>query len=128
MAIIPYIGTTIGAVIPIIYAFVTYDSIWIVVAVAVLFWAVQLVSDNFLTPKIVGDSLNINALTAILSLFIGAAVWGLAGMILFLPFAAILKVVCEAFEELRPIALMIGEQNKEKGDGSELFIVRWWKK
>ena len=128
LAIIPYIGTTMGAVIPVIYAFVSYDSIWPAIAVAVLFWAVQLVSDNFLTPRIVGGSLKINALTAILSLFVGAAVWGLAGMILFLPFAAMLKVVCEEFEELRPIALIIGEKNKKKADGSELFLVNWWRK
>jgi predicted PurR-regulated permease PerM len=128
LAIIPYIGTTMGAVIPVIYAFVSYDSIWTAVAVAILFWAVQVVSDNFLTPRIVGGSLKINALTAILSLFVGAAVWGLAGMILFLPFAAMLKVVCEEFEELKPIALIIGEKNKKVGDGSELFLVRWWGK
>ncbi len=128
LSIIPYIGTAMGAVIPIIYAFVSYDSIWTAVSVAILFWAVQLVSDNFLTPRIVGGSLKINALTAILSLFVGAAVWGLAGMILFLPFAAMLRVVCEKFEELKPIALIIGEQNKEEGDSRELFLVRWWER
>ena len=128
LAIIPYIGTTMGAIIPVIYAFVSYDSIWIAVAVAILFWFIQLVSDNFLTPRIVGGSLKINALTAILSLFIGAAVWGLAGMILFLPFAAMLKVVCEEFEELKPIALIIGEQNKKERIDSELFLIRWREK
>jgi predicted PurR-regulated permease PerM len=128
LAIIPYIGTTMGAIIPVIYAFVSYDSIWTAVAVAILFWAVQLVSDNFLTPRIVGGSLKINALTAILSLFIGAAVWGLAGMILFLPFAAMLKVVCEEFEELKPIALIIGEKNIKESDGHEQFLSRWWEK
>ncbi len=125
LAIIPYIGTTMGAVIPVIYAFVSYDSIWTAVAIAILFWAVQLVTDNYLTPRIVGGSLHINALTAILSLFIGAAVWGLAGMVLFLPFAAMLKVVCEEFEELKPIALIIGEQNKKESDGHEQFLSRW---
>lgn len=128
LAIIPYIGSTMGAIIPIIYAFVSYDSIWTAVAVALLFWVVQLISDNFLTPRIVGGSLQINALTAILSLFIGAAVWGLAGMILFLPFAAMLKVVCEEFEELKPIALIIGEQNKRERVDSEPFLIRWRKK
>ena len=128
LAIIPYIGTWIGAIIPVIYAIVSYDSIWIAVAVAILFWIVQVVSDNFLSPRIVGGTLKINALTAILSLFIGAAVWGLAGMILFLPFAAMLKVVCEEYEELKPIALIIGEKNIKVGDGSELFFVRWWGK
>jgi predicted PurR-regulated permease PerM len=128
LAIIPYIGTTMGAIIPVIYTFVSYDSVWMAVAVAILFWVVQLVTDNFLTPRIVGGSLKINALTAILSLFIGAAVWGLAGMVLFLPFAAMLKVVCEEFEELKPIALIIGEKNIKVSDGSELFFVRWWGK
>jgi predicted PurR-regulated permease PerM len=85
LAIIPKIGTTMGAIIPVIYAFVSYDSIWMTIAVAIIFWVVQLVTDNFLTPRIVGGSLKINALTAILSLFIGAAVWGMVGMILFLP-------------------------------------------
>jgi predicted PurR-regulated permease PerM len=128
LSIIPYIGTTIGAVIPVIYAFVSYDSIWMAVAVAILFWAVQLVSDNFLTPRIVGGSLKINALSAILSLFIGAAVWGLAGMILFLPFAAMLKVVCEEFEELKPIAQIIGEKNSKESEGLKHFLSRWRKK
>jgi predicted PurR-regulated permease PerM len=94
---------------------VSYDSLWPVIAVVILFWAVQLISDNFLSPKIVGGSLNINALAAILSLIVGALVWGVAGMILFLPFTAMLKVFCEEFEELKPIALLIGNQYyKEK--------------
>ena len=127
LAIIPYIGTTMGAIIPVIYAFVSYDSIWTAVAVAILFWFVQLVSDNFLTARIVGGSLKINALAAILSLFIGAAVWGLAGMILFLPFIAMLRVIYEEFEELKPVALLLGEQNKNESDGKRKISV-WWEK
>jgi predicted PurR-regulated permease PerM len=55
-------------------------------------------------------SLKINPLTAIVSLFIGTAVWGLAVMVLFLSIAAMLKVVWEEFEKLKPIALIIGVQ------------------
>jgi predicted PurR-regulated permease PerM len=93
--------------------------------VAVLFWAVQLTVDNFLSPKIVGGSININALSSILSLIIGAAVWGIAGMILFLPFTAMLKIVCEEFEALKPIALLIGNQNYQKSDDNNKFINKW---
>lgn len=110
-SILPYIGTAIGTIIPAVYALVTYDTIWVAVGVVVLFWVVQFVADNYLTPKIVGNNLEINALTSILSIIVGASVWGVAGMILFLPFAAMLKVVCEEFEELKPIALLIGNQN-----------------
>jgi predicted PurR-regulated permease PerM len=111
LSIIPYVGTTFGAIIPMLYAFVSSDRLWPVFAVALLFWCVQLITDNFLSPKIVGGSLNINALAAILSLIIGALVWGVAGMILFLPFTAMLKIICEEYEELRPIAMLIGTQN-----------------
>jgi predicted PurR-regulated permease PerM len=107
LSIVPFIGTTIGATIPVLYAFMTSDTLWIPAAVIVLFWGIQVIESNFLNPKIVGSSLNVNALVAILSLLIGASVWGVAGMVLFLPFAAILKVVCETFDQLKPIAMLI---------------------
>jgi len=121
MSIIPYVGTTLGASIPVFYAFMSNDSLWIPFAVAGMFWAIQLIESNFLSPKVVGSSLQINPLAAILSLLIGASVWGIAGMILFLPFVAMLKVICEEFESLKPIALLIGSQeddNKEKKEKS----------
>lgn len=111
LAIIPYVGTVVGAAIPIVYAFIVYDSIWMPVAIAIFFWAVQVVESNFLTPKIVGGKLQVNALTAILSIIIGASVWGIAGMILFLPFSAMLKVVAESYIELKPLSLLIGNEN-----------------
>jgi predicted PurR-regulated permease PerM len=125
LAIIPYIGTVSGAILPILYALISYNSLWMATEVAVLFWAVQLTVDNFLSPKIVGGSININALSSILSLIIGAAVWGIAGMILFLPFTAMLKIVCEEFEALKPIALLIGNQNYQKSDDNNKFINKW---
>jgi len=128
LAIVPYIGTYLGAIIPILYALMSYDSPWKAIAVAILFWVVQLVTDNFLTPKIVGGSLKINALAAILSLLIGAAVWGIAGMVLFLPFVAMLKVFCEEFEELKPIAQIIGNQNYKKKENGEKSIGKMMKK
>jgi len=124
LAIVPYVGTALGAIIPIMYAFVSYDSLWPVFAVAILFWVVQLITDNFLSPRIVGGSLRINALASILSLIIGALVWGVAGMILFLPFAAMLKVFCAEFEELEPIALLIGTHDYRVSNNGVKFIKR----
>lgn len=117
LSIVPFVGTLIGAIIPVLYAFMSTDSLWIPLAVIIMFWGIQLIESNFLNPKIVGSSLNVNALVAILSLLIGASMWGIAGMILFLPFAAILKVVCEEFDELRPIAMLIS--NNISSDNQE---------
>ncbi len=103
LTIIPYIGTMVGAALPIIYAFVTYDSVGMAFTIAAFFWTVQLVESNLITPKIVGGNLQINALTAIMSIVIGATIWGIPGMILFLPLAAMLKVVCSEIEPLKPL-------------------------
>lgn len=123
LALIPYAGTFVGAAIPILYSFISYDSIWMPISIAGFFWFVQFIESNFLTPKIVGGNLQINALTSILSIIIGASVWGIAGMILFLPFAAMLKVVFEEYKELKPIALLIGEENYTKKDSNDPLII-----
>ena len=117
LSIVPFVGTTIGATIPVLYAFMTSDSLWVPFAVMALFWGIQTIESNFLNPKIVGSSLNVNALVAILSLLVGAAVWGIAGMVLFLPFAAMLKVICEEFDQLKPVAMLISSDIS--GDSSE---------
>jgi predicted PurR-regulated permease PerM len=120
IAIIPYIGTIVGAAIPVLYSFVIYDSLWKPVSVAILFWVVQVIEANYLSPKIVGGTLKINALAAILSIILGAAVWGIAGMILFLPFTAMLKVVSEEYIQLKPLAYLIGEQNVKTNTSKKL--------
>lgn len=128
LALIPYAGTFLGAAIPIVYSFISYDSIWMPISIAIFFWFVQVIESNFLTPKIVGGNLKINALTSILSIIIGSSVWGIAGMIIFLPFAAMLKVICEQYEELKPIASLIGEQNYTSKNNGSQWSGRWIKK
>ena len=134
LSIVPFIGTVIGASIPILYSFVSSDSLWIPFAVIILFWAIQTIESNYLNPKIVGSSLNVNPLVAILSLLIGSSVWGVAGMILFLPFVAILKVVCEEFDQLKPISMLIsndiGNNNKKKPKTYKWIkkVKRWFNK
>lgn len=114
LAIIPYIGTTLGGLLPTLYAFMTYDSYWYPLGVILVFWLVQTIEGNFLSPKIVGGNLNLNALTALVSLLAGGLIWGISGMILFLPFMAIFKVFCENYEELKPVAELMGDHSSPK--------------
>ena len=89
LSIIPYIGTTLGATIPVLYAFMSKDELWVPIAVAGMFLAEFRSSKaTFLSPKVVGSSVNVNAFAAILSLIIGASVWGVAGMVLFFAFCS----------------------------------------
>lgn len=128
LALIPYAGTFLGAAIPVLYSFISHDSIWMPISIIIFFWLVQIIESNFLTPKIVGGNLKINALTSILSIIIGASVWGIAGMVLFLPFTAMLKVVCDEYVELKPFAMLIGEENYSKKEENDKSIDKWVKK
>lgn len=107
LSIVPYVGTTIGSTIPTLYALINYDSIWYAVGVVLVFWLIQFIEGNFLNPKIIGGNLNLNALVAIVSLILGGVIWGIAGMVLFLPYMAVFKVLCKYYEPLKPIALVM---------------------
>ncbi len=109
MAIIPYVGTFIGVIIPVAYAFFTFDSIFVPLGILLTFWGIQNIEGNFLTPKIVGGSMHLNAFAAILALILGNFIWGIAGMILFLPLMAMFRIVCKYYKGLQPIAKFISD-------------------
>lgn len=107
--LIPYIGNAIALVALGGYAFLTKDGLWYpVLTVAVLFFA-NAIQENILRPLIVGDRLSLNALTVFLSVIVGGIIWGVSGMILFIPIAGIIKIILEGKESTRPYALFFGE-------------------
>lgn len=114
--IIPYVGPFFGVLLPIIYSFLTMDSLFYPFAVLVIYQVIQMVEGNFLTPKIVGGNVNLNAFITFLGLLVGAAIWGVAGMILVIPTMAILREIFELSENTKPYALLLGEEKNEKKD------------
>ncbi|MDZ7743925.1 MAG: AI-2E family transporter [Bacteroidota bacterium] len=121
LTIIPYIGTAVGGILPFLYAFINSDNLLTPFLVLLLYVGVQTFEGNVLTPKIVGSQASLNPLIAILSIIIGGVIWGIAGMILFVPFVAILKVVFDHIESTRPIGLLLSSKfmsssrNKKNG-------------
>jgi predicted PurR-regulated permease PerM len=107
LAIIPYIGTFIGGFLPFIYAFASSDSIWTPIAVAGLFMGIQFIDNNFITPSVVGSSVKINPLAAILALIVGGAMWGVAGLILCIPVIAIMKKIFAQIPFLQPVSVLL---------------------
>jgi predicted PurR-regulated permease PerM len=87
----------------------TKDSIWYAVGVAGAFTVVQFLEGNFITPNIVGSKVSVNPLAAIIALILGGMLWGPAGMILSIPFTAILKVILDNIEPLEPFGFLLGE-------------------
>lgn len=135
LAIIPYAGTFIGALLPFIYALATTNNFLQPILVIAAFNVIQIVESNFITPKVAGSSIKINPLAAILSLIIGGTIWGIAGLILALPTIAIIKIITEQFEYLKPFSFLLSSEvyNKEgiildKYDRQKYRLINFFRK
>lgn len=111
--IIPYVGPLIGVILPMIYAFLTMDSILYPVLIFGSYQVIQILEGNLLTPKIVGGNVNLNAFITFLGLLVGATIWGIACMILVIPMLAILREIFALSEHTKPFALLLGEEKDE---------------
>lgn len=110
LAVIPYIGIIIGALPPLLFAFLLGDSLITPLLVIAVFGTVQFLEGNFITPRIVGSKVSINPFMAMLALIIGGELWGISGMILFVPLIGILRVIFEQIEELKPYGYLLGNR------------------
>ncbi|WP_245911557.1 AI-2E family transporter [Neolewinella xylanilytica] len=116
LAVVPYIGTVIGGLLPFVFAIATTESIWQPLAVVLLYATVQFVEGNFITPKVLGSSVKLNALAAIMSVILGSIFWGLPGVIIAIPFLAIVRIILTHIEPLRPVALLLSDDLYEQSD------------
>lgn len=128
LLLIPYIGIIIGSLLPAIVALATKDSLWYPVGVIAIFVFIQFIEGNFITPKITGSKVSINAFVAILSIILFSMLWGTAGMIVALPVTASLKVVFDTVPELKPYGFLIGEPLDEHLRSSARIRLKNWKK
>ena len=114
LILIPYIGIAIGSVLPALYTLVTHDNPLTAAGVVGVFLFVQLLEGNFITPYIVGSKVSINPMASIVALLLWGQLWGLPGLILALPMTAILKVVFDSVDALKPYGFLIGEAEKPR--------------
>lgn len=112
ITIIPYLGPLISGLIPIIFSFVFFDSIPKAVVFSVIIIIEQLIESYVLEPWIIGREVKLNPLVVIVSIIIGGMVWGLAGMILFVPLFAMIKIISNNNKGLEPIGFLLGQNRK----------------
>lgn len=111
---IPYFGTILGFSFPLMYALITGDGFSLSIGVIILFFIVQFTENNILTPNIVGDNVRLNPFIIILSLIIGAMIWGVPGMLVIVPLIAVFRIICENVDKLKPYAFLLGVEGTEK--------------
>jgi predicted PurR-regulated permease PerM len=116
LAVIPYIGTTLGGTLPFLYALATADNWWQPLAVAGMYVVIQTLEGNIITPNIVGNSVSINPLIALLAILLGGFVWGISGIILAIPAIAIVKIILEHNNKTKTIAFLMSNKVHTKNE------------
>lgn len=109
MTIIPYVGALIGGLVPLFISMIDgslNQSIWVVIIIL----AINTIDHYIIEPYVVGGSVNISPFFTIFVLILGGLIWGIPGIILFLPLSGIIKIVFENVEGLQPYASLIGDQ------------------
>lgn len=107
--LLPYLGSIIAASLPMIIAVVTKPSPWFALLVLALYVVTQFIDNNFITPKIVGSKVKLNALASIISVVVFATLWGIPGMLIAIPLTAIAKLIFDHVEPLKPWGFLLGD-------------------
>ncbi|MAQ71503.1 MAG: AI-2E family transporter [Alphaproteobacteria bacterium] len=96
LSIIPFVGSTIGLLVALLVAWFQVGTFAYVAIIAAIFLFGQFLEGNFLSPKLVGDSVGMHPLWVLFSVMAGGAIFGILGMLLAVPVAAIVGVLMGA--------------------------------
>lgn len=107
--VIPYLGFFTAFILTTVITLST-NSPATALGAAIVLVGVHIFDGNVLMPKIVGSKMKINALFTIMSVIVGDAIWGVPGMFLALPAAAILKILSDSTGHLPPWGLLVGDE------------------
>lgn len=113
LTFIPYVGIIVGSLLPITMAWITYDSIWYPIGIIGIFTFVQYLEANVIFPLAVSHRLNVNTLVMLLAIFTGGLLWGMAGMILFVPFIGIAKLIADHNPKWKTLSMILGMSDEK---------------
>ena len=107
--LIPYLGGIIAIALPVLMATVTKDGYSTQLGVIGAYIVIQFIDNNILVPRIVSSKVQINALMSIVVVLLGNQLWGLSGMFLSIPFIAVLKIIFDRIDDLKPWGKLLGD-------------------
>ena len=93
LAIIPVLGGALGFVLALGLAGSQYGTWREIIIVCIIFAVGQGVESNFLTPKLVGDRIDLHPVWVMFALFSGATLFGFVGVLFAVPAAAVIGVL-----------------------------------
>ncbi len=109
--LIPYVGALIGNLLGILITLASSPELSAILTVLIVISAAQFLDNNILMPRIVGSKVSINSLATIVGVIVGGLIAGIAGMFLALPIMAVLKIIFDQSDHLKPWGVLLGEED-----------------
>ncbi len=119
ISFIPFVGSAVGFILAGSVALVQFWPEWIpIVSVLGIFLIGQAIEGNLLSPKIVGDSVQLHPVWLIFSLFVFGYLFGFVGLLIAVPVAAAIGVLVRfAFDQYCKSEVYLGQDyNKNKSE------------
>ena len=123
MNLIPFVGVFLSSVFAVVYVFLTTDSLIYPLLTFVCLWGIQLLENNLITPMVVGSKVKVNALAVLISILIGGWLWGISGMILFIPLVGILKITLEKSEQFKAFGFLLSDEAQVNEDSENFWKI-----
>lgn len=121
ITIIPYIGPLLSGLLPILFMLVLSENSTEIISFAVIILVIQLIESYVVEPVVIGSEVKQSPLFVIIAIVLGGAIWGFAGLILFVPLFGVMKIIFDHTPDLHPIGLLIGY---EEDDTKANFLKR----
>lgn len=117
LTFIPYIGAIFGGALAIGLALFQFWGEWLwIAAVAAIFFLGQFIEGNFLTPKLVGNSVGLHPVWLLMALSVFGALFGFVGMLVAVPVAAALGVLARfGVSQYKHSFLYRGQSDRDDG-------------
>lgn len=109
---IPNIGSMIATIFPLLISLLEYGFGLTVIMLAVILIGIQTIIGNILEPRFMGSRMDLSPVFVLFSLIFWGWIWGIVGMFLAIPIAALIKIFCSNIDALKPIAIVLGNQTK----------------
>lgn len=112
MNFIPTIGSIVAVTLTLLAVSIQFNSMGLLLVLAMALTAVQVVIGNVIEPKYMGKHLNLSPVVILLSLAIWGSIWGVIGMLLCVPGTTIISIILSNFKETRPVAILLSADGK----------------
>lgn len=89
---IPYMSIVVGLAPALLLAWVEHQNVWYLVGVAAVYSGTQMLEGTVLSPRILGQSVNLHPVWVLLAIIVGGSFFGFFGMLIAVPVAAVLQV------------------------------------